>query len=529
MHARDALTLISIAVTSLTAGSIFCFPLFGPTLTRDLGLNLTQTNTLWGGAVLGEYLTAAIWGALGDRYGPRLLSVSAGILFLVGYQLMSRADTIALHVQPLQSGIDAGETHRSMATGSFYVTLAAFTGIGSGVAASYFAAVTASTRILRSHPGIAIAGPLTLFSLSSLFLTSLGTRFFSDARTGDLDASAFLSFLGWLLGATNLLSSFFIQLPVATTHRRKPDRDSQHSGEVDERTSLFESQVEDGEGDDNEGRSIVEATTLSGLPESQSTFAFLSTPAVWSLGLLMVAGVGASEMVLSSVGNMVVALMGSLSRSMPASQDPAAQAYAMTMSPHVGPIALEIRASQVKLLAAANTLSRLASGLLSDWLAPKASSPGGTSEPRRRIQVSRLALLFFAIALLSVAFAWAAFGLETVDGLPAFSVAVGVGYGLIFTLVPAITLSAFGGAHFGRNWGILSYCCAAGSLAYSLLYALVSDAVADRQKDGRQSGSGATCTGGPQCFQPSFVVSLLGMLLAAFALLPVYKKWSSFL
>lgn len=186
-------------------------------------------------------------------------------------------------------------------------------------------------------------------------------------------------------------------------------------------------------------------------------------------------------------------------------------------------MALGIRATQVKLLAGANTASRLVGGLLSDFLAPRVPRDG------RRWTVSRLTLLFGSVALSCAAFAWAAFGVETTDGLPAFSIAVGVSYGLIFTLVPAVTLTAFGNEHFGRNWGILSYCCAAGSLAYSLLYAVVSDAVADRHQDGRRGGQGATCVVGPQCFRPSFVVSFIGTLLAAVALVPVWKKWSSHL
>ena len=85
---QQALTTFCIAISALTAGSIFCFPLFGPTLTRDLGLNLTQTNTIFGGAVLGEYLTAAIWGVIADATGPRVLSIAAAVLSVVGYQLM---------------------------------------------------------------------------------------------------------------------------------------------------------------------------------------------------------------------------------------------------------------------------------------------------------------------------------------------------------------------------------------------------------------------------------------------------------
>lgn len=305
MKIRDALATVSIAITSLTAGSIFCFPLFGPTLTRDLGLNLAQTNTLWGGSVLGEYLTAAIWGVLADRYGPRLLSASASVLFLVGYQLMSRADTIALHVTPLFPPGSAGE-HRPMATGSFIVTLAAFTGIGSGVAASYFSAVTASTRLFASSPGIAIAGPLTLFSFSSLFLTSVGARYFSDGKSGDLDAPAFLSFLGWLLGATNAFSTLFMRLPLPEeaqhqrSHQSRREQDASDLVEADEETSsLLGSYAEHEGGGDVDA--AEEVFMLPGVPQSQSLFAFLSSPAMWVIGLLMVVGVGASEMVLSSV------------------------------------------------------------------------------------------------------------------------------------------------------------------------------------------------------------------------------------
>lgn len=110
-----------------------CFPLFGPSLTRDLGLNLTQTNTIWAGAVLGEYLSAAPWGTLGDAYGPRVLSIAAGVVFFVGYQLMAHADSVAILQQ--DEWIQLGQP-RHLAKGSFIITVASFVAVGSGVAAS---------------------------------------------------------------------------------------------------------------------------------------------------------------------------------------------------------------------------------------------------------------------------------------------------------------------------------------------------------------------------------------------------------
>lgn len=85
--------------------------------------------------MLGEYLTGGIWGLLADWYGPRVLSISAGLLFLVGYQLISHADVVALNVDLLPDG-GLGDGDRPMAWGMFVLTVASFAGIGAAVAAS---------------------------------------------------------------------------------------------------------------------------------------------------------------------------------------------------------------------------------------------------------------------------------------------------------------------------------------------------------------------------------------------------------
>lgn len=156
---------------------------------------------------------------------------------------------------------------------------------------SYFSAVTASTRLFKSKPGLAIAGPLTLFSLSSLFLTSLGTYLFTSSETGELDASAFLSFLGILCGSANILSAICMAVPSAGDGQSEPTISTQ-----DERTPLIREEA------DEEGRD-PNTTRIPGVPDSQSVVAFLMCPSVWALALLMVVGVGAAEMVLGSVSN----------------------------------------------------------------------------------------------------------------------------------------------------------------------------------------------------------------------------------
>lgn len=171
----------------------------------------------------------------------------------------------------------------------------------------------------------------------------------------------------------------------------------------------------------------------------------------------MVVGVGASEMVMSSVGNMVVSLLGTSNKSV---EPPMLLEMVTTLAGPavgIGPIALKKRANQVKLLAIANTVARLSGGLMSDLLAPspKDAESSSTSERQSgeglfaristqltRIRISRVTLLLLAILIGFAAYAWAAFGLTSTQGLPAFSLMVGISYGLIFSLVPAITCTA---------------------------------------------------------------------------------------
>jgi hypothetical protein len=131
--------------------------------------------------------------------------------------------------------------------------------------------------------------------------------FFSDHTTGDLHAPSFLSFLGILLGVTNFVSAIFMDVKPpqekAIVNGRAAEWDTDGEGpHVNERTSLLSAS------DRAESEAAVERPLLPGVPESQSVSAFLSSPPVWALGLLMLVGVGAAEMVLSSVSHAYVGL-----------------------------------------------------------------------------------------------------------------------------------------------------------------------------------------------------------------------------
>ncbi|CEH15531.1 TRANSPORTER MCH1-RELATED [Ceraceosorus bombacis] len=513
---QTILAASAIGACSVTAGSIFCFPLFAPNLTRDLGLSLTQTNAIWAGAVLGEYITAGPWGALADARGPRPLCISAALLFGAGYALMAGADAEALRARMnategaaiLQSALARDETKAAQAAG---LMMGYFLLVGAGVAASFFASLRAATHYFPSHPSLALSIPSTLFSLSSLFLTQLADLpVFKDASTGDLSAPSFLGFLGALLAVVNVFGAFAFGRHRSLVSQQKEEearqavergsasqQSSHQTGhplpgsetvpagiapptslpvpeQPSEATPLLRGDVE------SDCNAPVTPESLPLVSSSPSFRAYLRSPAFWSLTLLLFAAAGGAEMVMSSVGSMVVSLL----------------AVHATDASQIGKEELKVRTRLVGVLATTNTISRLLAGLASDALDPTRPAVSSTAQviraqsPIRRalyrlyqIRISRVTMLMAGQSILLLSFVYAASALDSIAGLSALCSAVGAGYGMLFTLIPSVILIAWGQQHFGRNWGSMTYAAAAGSLGFSILFAQVSDSVAQRTQN----------------------------------------------
>lgn len=100
-------------------------------------------------------------------------------------------------------------------------------------------------------------------------------------------------------------------------------------------------------------------------------------------------------------------------------------------------------------LALSSTVSRLASGLLSDYI----------SSPNRQHPISRVpVMLFFSLLHVSafliisyVPIAWLR------EWFTLASIFVGTSYGGIFTLAPTIVSVVWGIGGFGKHWGILTF------------------------------------------------------------------------
>ncbi|UZJ54402.1 hypothetical protein CBS101457_003722 [Exobasidium rhododendri] len=515
MRSSRMLAAISIAANALTAGSIFCWPVFGPRIGADLGLTLTETNAIWASAVVGQYASSAFMGSISDNYGPRPLSLLAALLFGAGYFLMAKTEQSAM-LSNASGASNQPHTTAFIAMAVFFVL------VGAGVAASLFSALCSSSAHFKSHPGLALSIPLTLFSLSSLFLSSIASLpFFTDPETGDIDSPRWLASLGASLMIINTLSAFGLSLPAE-----------------EEDTNLSVIAVLDTSTQSNEttpllpgppsvvASSILAYTTppnFQGAQDDRATapvltlVEFSKTRSAWVLAFVLFAAVGGSEMVMSSIGSMVYSLQsGKIS---PQKEE------------EIGREILITRTRQVQLIAIANTASRLFVGIASDLLSPSRGKRQHDKVWKDRLfnfRVSRLTLLLLGLALLGVSFGAASFTLNSIDRLWIVSIATGLGYGLIFTIVPTLIMRAWP-LQFGRNFGILNYAAALGSLFFSMLFAFVNDYVAthDTRVDSvaRMAMATATCKRGRRCFAPSFSVASCTLIVAFLVTLPLWKAW----
>lgn len=384
---------------------------------------------------------------------------------------------------------------------------------------SLFAALSSSSAHFKSHPGLAISIPLTLFSLSSLFLSYIASlSFFTNPATGDLDSPRWLASLGAGLTFVNVLSAYGLSRPEETTQAQASQQVPAEHSRLDETTPLLPASATEASGAPYLAYCVPpqhpstqnQASTTPILTASE----FAKTPSAWILGFVLFAAVGSSEMVMSSIGSMVFSLQ--------------AVKTSWQQDDEIGRDTLLVRTRQVQLIAIANTASRLFFGLASDMLSPSRSKRHYSSAWKGHIlniRISRVAMLLSGLLLLGVTFSVAGLALNSINQLWIVSVATGLGYGLVFTIVPTLIMRAWP-RQFGRNFGLLNYLAALGSLSFSMLFAYVNDTVAASPSSTIDlTTTTATCRLGRRCFAPSFLMAALTLFICFFFTLPLWRAW----
>ncbi|EGG02356.1 uncharacterized protein MELLADRAFT_110257 [Melampsora larici-populina 98AG31] len=416
-----ALTAICSMANALTAGSMFTYPVFSPTLQSSLNFSVKQISATASIAILCQYLCAALWGILADRKGSALVSLAAGLSFFVGYISLS------FLISFFENGSDS--------TASFFIWISvtlAYSLCGSATSASYFAALTAATQVFGSdHPGLSIAGPATLFGLSPLAFTSIGTWLFNHGDN-QFDALAYLRMLAGVTLMTNLAGWF--GFPALDSSIDVTPAQEDESSPLINPTTTPSSSDETDEPDERHSQRRDNNLRTNTLPDHDTVIGFLSQSAVWMLGFIVLLTAGPAEMTVASIGAVVDSFVP------------------------LAPISLKAR--HVQIISLANAVSRLVVGWTSDQLCKNSQQPA-----RRRV-----ALMAFAPTLYVLVCAWIGLGGQQ---LWVLSLTTGICYATIFSMAPSIIATIWPIEDFGRNYGIISYFSATGSFLFTGFFGIM--------------------------------------------------------
>jgi len=197
---------------------------------------------------------------------------------------------------------------------------------------------------------------------------------------------------------------------------------------------------------------------------------------------------------MSNIGTIVLGVPVSNARSSPT--DPGTYTYGTSST----------APTQVRLISLSNTLSRLITGPLADYLAPVGllnSVTGVLHFPSHR-RFSRLVFPLLSVLVMSLSYLWMTMGVRTQQDIYAVSVSTGASYGTVFTVLPSIVASLWLEKNAGRNYGLIVYAPFVGTPAFSYLYAFG----AAQQEDGD-----GICQG-VKCWRGTFAIAAAAMVLA---------------
>lgn len=411
------------------------------------------------------YLPVPLFGYLCDRYNPRPLSALAGIFFGAGYLLA--AFTYRTN------------DHHNTKSWPFGVMILAFVGIGMGTSCMYLSAVTTCAKNFGrgTHKGLALAMPIAAFGLSGMWQSQVGSQLLHDRDRGDVDVFCFFLFLAILLSAVGLLGALALRIVNENELIDDAVSELERSGLLEDSPYLQRSLLYDS----TANRSANNYGTLTPPPSNTATEAasltsgdmahssedqrkktwllntgtqlFLTDPAMWllAIGFFLVTGPG--EAFINNLGTII---------------------YTLYPPGTSGPPASNSTATHVSVVALTSTFARLATGTLSDLLAPS---------PSKHRSVSRLTFLLSSTFVLSIAQIFLASGL--VQAAPSLfglvSALQGIGYGAVFSLTPIIISVVWGVENFGTNWGIVATMPAGGAALWGAIYSAVYQAgVEDR-------------------------------------------------
>ncbi|EUC30016.1 hypothetical protein COCVIDRAFT_24269 [Bipolaris victoriae FI3] len=503
------LSFVWAIVICLCAGSITAFSLYGHLFQSKLHYTQVQVNAVSIGAELGLYLLVPIFGYLCDRLGPGVPAGLAGVLFGAGYFLAAFA---------YRSGPPPAAGGHGW---PFGVMILAFAFVGMGTSCMYLSAVTTCAKNFGrgNSKGVALAVPIASFGLSGMWQSQVGSRLLyeknADGTRGDVDVFRFFLFLGILLLCVGTVGFFALRIVDEEEMIDEAVDELERSGLLQRDGFFHQAAQHHGYGtmetqdlsDSTFDFLQSEAERLKAKAEEEArkktwllneeTRLFIMDPTMWWLaaGFFLVTGPG--EAFINNLGTIIETLT-------PAN-------VATNTSP----------ATHVSIVAITSTLARLATGTLSDILAPVAQSHQHRRNPEsvansvsslpppeqpRKFTVSRITFLVAFAFLLSLGQLLLATGWvqNHASRFAVVSALIGAGYGAVFSLTPIVVSVVWGVENFGTNWGILAMTPAAGATLWGAVYATVYQKAANSAEAGVEKDPEDVLCHGKACYAPTF-------------------------
>lgn len=277
--------------------------------------------------------------------------------------------------------------------------------IGLATSSLYFLSLLTCAKIYPKHKGMSISLPITCYGISSLLgAQSLKLEYFKKGDYLNLyKVFTFFGILYFIMGVLNFISASLVSLEQEIIF------------EVDEEESpLLRT-------DSNPER------PLEPMQHNQRYRLFLRDKSAYLLLFSLILNLGPLESFQNNLGSIIKITTTDTMLS-----------------------------NQVSVIAASSTVSRIAFGALSDYLA---------SSSRKR-PISRVWLFLILILAGSIGQAANIYGLD----FTYISILSGISYGGIFTICPAIVASVWGIDIMGSTWGSFMVAPAIGSISYSLTY-----------------------------------------------------------
>ncbi|KAJ7219167.1 MFS general substrate transporter [Mycena pura] len=442
---RRGLACVSIAANVLCAGGVFTIPLITPALAQHVKLTQPQLTSIVLAAMAGQYPCTPLVGKIVDSYGPWACSLIASLLFSVAFGCFS----FLVH-RMLEMPTPPPET-------SVYLLIILSGLAGIATVFAYFSSLFAATRSFPSYPGAAAGTVMALFGLSPLFLSFIASNFFAGRNDASLNVVGFLAFLAILTGVVHILGA----LNLCTPKDHPPIALSSQDEEASETTPLL-----------SESRSS----------DPHSFLDLLREPSFWVLFLLLTVTLGPCEMIISNIGTIVLSL-------------PSGSATVFS----------GVAAAQVQTLAISNTVTRLLTGPIADFVSPVVSHVPTV----RKHYISRAAFLVAPAAALAFTSFWMELGVRSQGDV----------WVLSLSIRPSIISSIWGADHAGRNFGIIVFAPLTGTTLFSYLYAFVA----------AYHTSGDGFCRGRACWQTTFWVAGALQMVAILGGLILWRGWRGLL